>query len=221
MLLGVRSNVRPTAAGDHRFFASPICVLPAAPWTCSMQASRVRPAAAVFASAVRAGTIASRNGSAIVAPMPRRTVRRLTCFFVRYISPLLSVRTGVRAAHAERRALHDPEDERRKVILVRAGVADDAAYRGHVVTVEAAAEGLRHQVVGDSDEHGLLVFQQRGPQSDRAADRRAVVELARRVDVGAAVADAPLADDVEILQRQAERIDHAMARAALGARTVL
>ena len=37
--------------------------------------------AAVAASAVRAGTMASKSGSAMVAPMPRRKVRRFRCFF--------------------------------------------------------------------------------------------------------------------------------------------
>ncbi len=67
------------------FLSRPIFVLPAAPCTCSMQERRIFPAAAVFAHTVRAGTIASRNGSAIVTPIPRRTVRRETCFFVMII----------------------------------------------------------------------------------------------------------------------------------------
>ena len=68
-LVGVRSKARPVAAGDHMCFCSPMAVAPAEPCTISMQASRTRPAA-VLASAVRAGTIASRNGRATVAPSP-------------------------------------------------------------------------------------------------------------------------------------------------------
>src|SRR4029453_260315 len=45
-------------------------------------------AAAVPASAVRAGTIESRNGKAIVAPMPRKTVRRDNDSFVMNIACL-------------------------------------------------------------------------------------------------------------------------------------
>jgi hypothetical protein len=41
--------------------------------------------AAVFASAVAAGTIASSKGKAIVAPSPRRNVRRGMNFFVMII----------------------------------------------------------------------------------------------------------------------------------------
>ena len=38
--------------------------------------------AAVLAASVNAGTIASNNGNATVAPMPRRNVRRANAFFV-------------------------------------------------------------------------------------------------------------------------------------------
>ena len=124
---------RPQVLGERR---SACCPPRRAP--CSMQASRVLPAAAGLASSVRAGTIASRNGSATVAPMPRRTVRREMCFLVRYIgSPVAasrrptvsSLRRWLPRAHAERRALHDADDERREMILVRAGVADDRGGR--------------------------------------------------------------------------------------------
>src|SRR5690242_13434587 len=83
-LLGVRSKSRPTAAGAHRFSLIPICVLPADPCTISMHDSLVLAAAAVRANAP-AGTIASRNGSATVTPMPLRTVRRDSRFCVRNI----------------------------------------------------------------------------------------------------------------------------------------
>ena len=56
-------------------------VAPAEPCTISMAARRIL-VAAVFASAVRAGTIASRNGSATVTPSPLRAVRRERCFCV-------------------------------------------------------------------------------------------------------------------------------------------
>src|SRR5262249_21779733 len=48
-------------------------------------------AAAVSASGVIAGTIASRSGSATAAPIPRNNVRRSRCFFVRNIGRLLEV----------------------------------------------------------------------------------------------------------------------------------
>ena len=60
-------------------------VAPAEPCTISMAASRTLPAA-VLANTVRAGTIASSNGNAIVTPMPRSTVRREMCFLVMNIA---------------------------------------------------------------------------------------------------------------------------------------
>src|SRR5471032_2162089 len=83
-LLGDRSKSRPAAAGAHRFFFAPMAVLPAQPWTISMAMRRcLADPATVPAHAVRAGTIASRTGSATVTPIPFRTARRERCFFVR------------------------------------------------------------------------------------------------------------------------------------------
>ena len=84
-LLGDRSNSRPAFSGAHMNFLAPKAVLPAAPCTISTAARRMRLGAA-FARAVRAGTIASRNGSAIVTPMPLSIVRREMCFFVMIIA---------------------------------------------------------------------------------------------------------------------------------------
>ena len=47
-----------------------------------MQLNRLLAAAAVFRIGVCAATIESSSGSAIVAPTPRRNVRRGRCFFV-------------------------------------------------------------------------------------------------------------------------------------------
>src|SRR4030095_13694664 len=44
-----------------------------------------------FAHTLRAGTIASRNGSAIVTPTPLRTARRERCFCVMYMVALFSL----------------------------------------------------------------------------------------------------------------------------------
>lgn len=52
-----------------------------------MAPNRVRGAAAAFASGVSAGTIASSNGSAIAAPIPRRNVRRGSDIFEMNINP--------------------------------------------------------------------------------------------------------------------------------------
>ena len=82
---GLRSKADPVASGDQRNFVAPMAVAPAEPCTISMAASRTFPAAAVFATAP-AGTIASRNGSAMVTPTPLRAVRREMCFCVMNMS---------------------------------------------------------------------------------------------------------------------------------------
>src|SRR4029077_12604705 len=84
--------------------------------------------AAVCAHAVAAGFIASRSGSAMVAPTPFNTVRRVTCFLNTYsaLSPLLipdaraagPTRSGLRyPAHPELLAPHDRLDQRRKPVV--------------------------------------------------------------------------------------------------------
>src|SRR6185436_4272709 len=85
---------------------------------------RVGGLAAVWASSVRAGIIASNSGSAKVTPAPRRNVRRGMCFFVRYMmavsffltsGPLLAV--GLLDIHLERGAPHNAEHQRGKPVL--------------------------------------------------------------------------------------------------------
>ena len=79
----LRSNALPVFSGFQKYCVPPYSLQPAAPCTCSMQTRRVRLAAlpaAVWANAARAGTIESSRGSAIVAPSPRRAVRRDMCF---------------------------------------------------------------------------------------------------------------------------------------------
>src|SRR5688572_26710673 len=127
-----------------------------------MHDSRVRPAAAVLASAVRAGTIASRKGSATVAPMPRRTVRRERCFLVRYmlISP----------AHLECWTLDDPQDEGREAITRSGRVAHDPADGRHVEGRETSAETVGHEVLGERAHDDLPVLQERRAERDRAIE---------------------------------------------------
>src|ERR1700734_2996049 len=100
--------------------------------------------AAVAASAVRAGIIASSKGSATAAPMPRKNVRRSRCFLVMNIRSPLFLMTGRcnldragrrlrRSFHLERYALRDSHHYRREPVVVPLGVAHNLAYRRHVV----------------------------------------------------------------------------------------
>ena len=125
-----------------------------------------------------AGTIASSNGSAMVTPMPRSTVRRESCFFSRYISVSLlresvlqpaSCSTAViggrcldrRSRHPERRAVDDAEMNDDISIAVLRRVADDGADGGHVVVLDLAAERVGHQALGKAQENRVRVLQQR------------------------------------------------------------
>src|SRR5688500_10661174 len=95
--------------------------------------------AAVFASAVFAGIIASSNGSAMLAPTPFRTVRRDKCFLVINMAQaplglgggngrrygLLRQRLLFAAGNAlllERVAGHDVHDQRGESVIVLRGL---------------------------------------------------------------------------------------------------
>src|SRR5258708_25326837 len=54
----------------------------------------------------------------------------------------------LRSPHLKRLALHDAHDQRRKTVIVRAGVAHDFAHGGHVVGLEAAAERVGQHLFG-------------------------------------------------------------------------
>src|SRR5688500_9354048 len=87
--------------------------------------------AAVCASAVAAGTIASTSGRASATPAPRRTVRRGMCFFVINIvmtpltGRLLLAAAGCLHVSPERVALHDRRHERREAVTRCRRVARD------------------------------------------------------------------------------------------------
>ena len=58
------------------------------------------------------------------------------------------------------------------------------------------------------------MIDERRAEASRPRNRRAVIQRRGGVDRRAAVLDAPGADDVEVLEREAERIDHFVARRA-------
>src|SRR2546428_3040605 len=94
---------------------------------------------AAVGAAERAGTIASRNGSATVAPRPRRNVRRGSAIFVTIMSEVSKLsragggisrwRRRRRSPHLERRALDDAEDQRRETVVVVLRAMQDSADR--------------------------------------------------------------------------------------------
>src|SRR5690606_26899652 len=139
----------------------------AAPCGTKMPAKRVGIAAlCARAIGVSAGTIASRNGSAIVAPKPRRTVLLGSRFLVMYIAlpssvaparghrargrrgqPLV-IRRGLRA-HPEHGARDDGLDQRGHPVIFRGAAAHDLAHGRHVVVLHAAAERVGHELLDE------------------------------------------------------------------------
>src|ERR1700704_3335808 len=124
--------------------------------------------AAVCASNVRAGTIASSNGSANAAPAPLRMVRRGMCRLVMNISVLLVFTPGALPGvdiclsrcsllgcrrsllrrrcfiqlHVllERIALHDGQHQRGEPVARTVGLTGDGAHEGHILVFHAPAE---------------------------------------------------------------------------------
>ena len=141
--------------------------------------------AAVSAHAVAAGFIASRSGSAIVAPTPFNTVRRATCFLKYDTAGLRLFRLfpGHRAArsthtpHPELFALDDRLDDRRKPIIASCRAAHNPADGGHVVGLQLAARRIRQQSLGKRLHELLGAAQQRLAQVVGTVDRRAVGQL--------------------------------------------
>ena len=99
---------------------------------------------------------------------------------------------------------------RRRMTRRTAGMSDGST---------PAAERVGHQALGEAEQERVLVLEQRGAQPGRrrpSACRRRASPLASTGTL--VVLDAPPAGDVEVLERQAERVDHPVAR---GARRVL
>ena len=129
---------------------------------------------------------------------------------------LWSTSIGQFRAHLERGALHDSQHDRLHGVILRGGAPDDAADDRHVDRLEPAAQRVNQQLFGDRAGEHVRPGQQRLPQRRRA--RRPCVPSASTPAASIAspslVAVAPLPDGVEVLQREADRIDVAMARAA-------
>ena len=157
--------------------------------------------------------MASRNGSAIVAPSPRRTVRRGNDFAVRKVMSCRSPHAvqfvaDLGCPHQKRRTLHNPQNERRPAIVVGRRVADDPAHRRPIVVLEPAPERVRQELFGDGAGKLLGLLEQQRPQAGQAPRLRAAHRGPARVDRPARFVNGPpAADGVEILEREPRRID--------------
>ena len=165
-----------------------------------MPAKRVGESCAARATEPTAGSIDSSSGSASVAPAPRRNVRRASVLFV--MKPMASLPPQSRAdavvaaAGGVRRVTGWPgllfiwngallttptmNVSKRSPSLSASRTID--AHDRHVVVLDAAAERVRQQLLGDHARELVLVAQHEVAQIRRAVDLRAVVHHARRVD---------------------------------------
>src|SRR5688572_3337503 len=76
--------------------------------------------------------------------------------------------------------------------------------------LDAAAEPVGHELVGQRADEHLRLRQDRLAQADRSVDRRAGSQLAGRVDPSTRFLHPPLADAVKVFEREAERIHDAV-----------
>src|ERR1700733_7653813 len=158
--LRIRENLKslPLSSGVQNF-----CT---APWGKYTKPTRGFTTAAVSASAVPAGIIASSKGSAIAAPAPFRTVRRDRCFLVRNMALCLQIfsRRGSKVGRLRRQrrrqgrgggalaeciALHDTQHDGLEPIVVFGRIAHDLAHGGHVVVFHRTTDRIGHQLFGD------------------------------------------------------------------------
>ena len=141
---------------------------------------------------LEAGTIDSRNGSASVVPMPRSIVRRGNARFVMNMeTPLSRVRVaGRRRIRVFCRIWNGalftmPRTSAENRSRCRAGVAHDAAHHRHVVILQAAAERINQQLLGQRPHEHVGVLEQRRPQADHAHRASPVGHRALGVHVAA------------------------------------
>src|SRR4051812_23652810 len=102
---------------------------------------------AAAAEALKAGSIASRNGTATAAPTPFKKVRRGSDSFERNIGLLSCSKYVAARSHLKRHAVGDAENEGGELVLLARRISDDAADRGHVELVESPSKRIRHQLL--------------------------------------------------------------------------
>src|SRR3569833_2070261 len=181
--------------------------------------------AAVLARAVAAGIMASSNGKAIMAPAPRNTVLRLRNFLVINIDGLqrrlLHRRGPTRPLryhlHPERRAIHDPQHNRHKTVVVLRRAAHDRTHGRHIGVIESSAQRIFKQFLGERQGELLRLLHEMFAHIRRATQLHPS-ELATRIDHrrGLMILVAPAADGIEVLKREPQRIEDAVALIARG-----
>ena len=114
--------------------------------------------------------------------------------------------------HLKRRALSDRRDEtRREAVVVPGRLANDRTHGRHVVVIERASDGIGQQLLGQGRQEPVRSRQQRrleagGPSNCVPSGSTADASIG----CGGLAARPPLADGVEVLERETERIHHRM-----------
>src|SRR5437868_14352322 len=111
-----------------------------------------------FAAARPSGSMASRKGSDIVAPSPRRTVRRGSDL----VRNAMSIFSLIRP-HQKSGALDDPKNERRPTVFMRRRVVDDFAHRRLVVVFESSPNRVGQELFSHGTRELLGALEQQRP----------------------------------------------------------
>src|SRR5579885_3799321 len=121
--------------------------------------------AGVSANAGLAGNIASRSGSATLAPTPLSTARRGTCFLkmnMAVVSLSARAQRGLRrAAHSKLIRLDHRFHDGGKFVVFRCRLADDLADGRHVVVFARAAHGVGQKILDEGLHELVGVAQER------------------------------------------------------------
>src|SRR5689334_18995574 len=72
--------------------------------------------------------------------------------------------------HLERRAPDDAGDQRREFVVIRGGVAHDAAHSGHVVVFQSAAERIRQKLFAHHSDEDIGAARESPAQFLRSID---------------------------------------------------
>ena len=174
---------------------------------------RIFGTAAVCASAVAAGIIASSSGSASVTPAPFSTVRRERCFRVRNMSLASALLRDFHRLHAERIARDDARDDRREPVCPappHVGRRPEPAAcrstrargrRAYIISFSVKARTNRSRPPNSASRSSD------GPSTGRPFGRTVFASIGAFASPSRSP---PAADRVVVLHRQADRIDHAV-----------
>src|SRR6266481_6025037 len=110
------------------------------------------------------------------------------------------------APHFERRALHDFQNQRRKLVAVFRQALGDLVHGAFVIILQAATQRVGQHFFGQTTNEVIaLAFEQNGFQAIRPIEGLARDQFAGGVDREIAFLLAPLANAVEILQTKTNR----------------